>query len=107
MAFANPSNTGRVERMIADLGLIEKSALANRAGAGEVAAMLAPLIEKLAAYAAPVAAEPAVPTMPPRPGSHRAYNSIREAAENCDLADFTIAMAIYHNRLTDHFEGRD
>lgn len=45
--FENNTNTGRVEKMIDTLGLIEKSAKSNKADAAQISALLAPLMAKL------------------------------------------------------------
>lgn len=47
MAFENDTNAGRVQKMIEIFGLIEKSALSNRADDAALQAMMRPLIEAL------------------------------------------------------------
>lgn len=47
MAFENDANTGRVQKMVETFGLIQKSALSNRADDAAMQAMMRPLIEAL------------------------------------------------------------
>lgn len=47
MAFQNNTNTGRVQKMIGTFGLIQKSALSNRADDHALQDMMTPLVEAL------------------------------------------------------------
>lgn len=106
MAFVNATNYVRVKRMVEFLDLIEASAASNRAGPMELAEMLRPLLDRLGAYVpAKAAAEAAVPSAPPKPGSHAAWNTIRQMAEEAPLADLTVALAVYLSRIGEHLEG--
>lgn len=104
MGFNNPTNKGRVDRMVETLDLIEASERSNRAKWQDTAELLAPLLGRLTRYHghAPIvhAAEPMVA---PPAGSHRAFNNIREMAEQADLSDLTVAMAVYLSRLDARF----
>lgn len=105
MPFDNATNRGRVEKMLDALGLIEASAVSNRASEADVGAMLAPLLQRLGAYRAPQPVEPdRIASTPPRPGSTRAWQSVREMAEQADLADLTTAMAVYLDRIGAAFD---
>jgi hypothetical protein len=109
MPFDNPTNHGRVYKMVDLLDLIEASEKSNRAKWQETAAMLNPILARLTRYqghpidaprAAPIEA-PAAPVAAPKPGSHAAWNSVREMAEQAELADLAAAVAIFTTRLDD------
>lgn len=97
MAFKNDTNAGRVQKMVETLALIEKSARSNRAGKAEVAAMLQPLSQALAALTGemPATSEPFRSRLTRVPQ----WSSVRDMAEKAELSDLTVAMAVYLNRI--------
>ena len=97
MAFANDTNRGRVQKMLDLLGLIEKSAQSNSAAQEDLAAMLAPLIERLTG-AGLLATEPPEAA---RRNTTRVpqWATIRQMAEEADLRHLTTALAVYMNRV--------
>lgn len=104
MAFQNATNTGRVQRIVEYLDLIETSRASNRASLGDMKAMLAPLLTRLGEMvatpaAAPKVPGPGVPSTPPQGGSNRAWQSVVAMAEQADLDDLHTAMSIYLDRM--------
>ena len=111
--FSNNSNHGRVAKMCDYLDLIEKSASSNKASPDEVAALLAPIVQRLSKYAltgAPVAPSGTDPADAPvgdlksrvyPHGKPHAWTTIRECAESASLKDLSVAMAVFMNRYED------
>ncbi len=103
MAFQNDTNTGRVAKMIETLRLIQKSAQSNRAADHEVAAMLQPLTDELAALGAAAPLTAAAQGNTEQRGSWTGkapqWASVHDMAEQADLKDLTVAMAVYLNRI--------
>ena len=106
--FTNPTNARRGAKMIDILDLIEKSAVSNKAPLAELKAMLQPLLDRLYGDSAPALgnrreeapeASPEAPRPMPKPGTHAAYNSIREMAEQADLKDALLFLTVYTDRL--------
>lgn len=108
--FDNPTNRNRVKLIGETLDKLEKSASVNRVNPDEVAAMLAPILQRLSKYAltgapaAPSGTDPAdapVGDLASRvypQGKPHAWTTIRECAENADLKDLSVAMAVFMNR---------
>jgi len=108
--FSNNSNHGRVAKMCDYLDLIEKSASSNKASPDEVAALLAPIMQRLSEYSltdAPVASTDADPADAPvgdlksrvyPQGKPHPWVTIRECAESASLKDLSVAMAVFMNR---------
>lgn len=127
MSFDNATNRGRAEKMVEILGLVQKSRLSNRASAGEIAELLAPVRDKLREIGALDATE--APTPPPTaeapegraeaperapepqplddtPGGRWAADQnapawaiIRDAAARAPLSDLTAAFALMGTRV--------
>lgn len=103
MAFENDTNRGRVKKMVETLALIVKSAESNRASGGDVADMLRPLTDALAAHGAESTPANAAPNASEQRGSWTGnapqWASVHDMAEQADLKDLTVAMAVYLNRI--------
>lgn len=103
MAFENDTNRGRVQKMVETLALITKSAESNRAKSDDVAEMLRPLTDALSAHG--VGNAPSSETRSadaPRgswTGQAPQWASVRDMAEQADLKDLTVAMAVCLNRI--------
>jgi hypothetical protein len=98
MAFDNPTNRGRVERVIETIDLVLASARSNRAPRSAAMLLLAPVIDKLATVAslppddlpAPVPKEPARPMPSPGPaeaGGWDGWAKIDAAIEAVSLGE--------------------
>jgi hypothetical protein len=60
--------------------------------------VLGPILARLTRYASQPSVEPVAPPAPAeplKPGTHRAWNSVREMAEQATLSDLTVAMAVF------------
>ncbi len=103
MAFENDTNLGRVQKMIETLQLILKSAQSNRADDDAIRDMLRPLTDELAALGAnaprPVAEQSSIEQKGSWTGKAPQWASVHDMAEQADLKDLTVAMAVYLNRL--------
>ncbi len=108
--FDNDSNRKRVQKMCETLDLIENSAAANKTPKEEVAEMINQLLLRVAPYAniqptssphsAPVEAE----AQPRRIGvSAPPWASVLDMAREASLPELNGAIAIYLNRLDEHF----
>ncbi len=97
MAFENDTNTGRVQKMIEILGLIQKSAQSNQASSADFADMMHPLMEELAVLSIADATEP--PQVASNAIKAPQWASIREMAQTAHLADLSVALAVYMNRV--------
>lgn len=105
-------NAPRVEKLVATLEVIDKSARSNKATAGEWAALLGPVtsfIEGVAGGVSPAAPEdhpkPA-PTPAPQRGTRvPQWATVRAMAEKAPLGDLTVAMAVYLNRIDEALKG--
>ena len=104
MAFDNDTNRGRMQKILDLLGLIEKSAQSNRAAQEDLAEMLAPLTERLTSADLLTPQPPQVTrrgtTRPPQ------WATIRQMAEEADLHDLTVALAVYMNRVDEALSER-
>ena len=112
--FNNSTNIGRVAKMLDILELIEKSATSNTVSAAELRTLLRPLLERLYGDAAPAlgnqkeeapTASPEAPRPMPKPGTHAAYNSIRELAEQADLKDLPMFLSLVMERLEERLRS--
>ena len=101
MAFENQSNIGRVERMQDLLKHILKSARSNRATPEEVVALLKPLTDDLSSIG--VRPETAKMPTPVASGGYSVsgpqWANVRDMAEQAELKDLTVAMAVMMNRI--------
>ncbi|MEM0934794.1 MAG: hypothetical protein AAGJ91_02680 [Pseudomonadota bacterium] len=111
MAFDNPTNAGRVEKMIEILGHIDKSAKSNRASQSVIATLLGPLWDELASVGVPVFDSPKTeetggpaleiefvdpspkPQMPPR------WSDIRAMIADADTDELLLALANIGDQL--------
>ena len=104
MAFDNDTNRGCVQKILDLLGLIEKSAQANRAAQEDLAEMLAPLTERLTSANLLTPQPPQVTrrgtTRPPQ------WATIRQMAEDAPLHDLTVALAVCMNRVDEALSER-
>lgn len=121
-------NAPRVKKLMKQIETILKSARSNKVTDAEIVELMAPVTKIITSLPGggatmtptgavintgqPVTLRPAAPMpgaelpqlpMPPKPApvarSHTARNTIREVAEQCDLTDFPVAIAVYQNRL--------
>lgn len=103
MAFENDTNLGRVKKMIETLQLIVKSAQSNRADDEAIRDLLRPLTDELAALGAniprPVTEQRSAEQKGSWTGKAPQWASIHDMAEQADLNDLTVAMAVYLNRI--------
>ncbi len=93
MAFDNDTNTGRVQKMVETLALIEKSARSNRADADALKAMMRPLIDALTAAGVVGAGVPA-PEGPDTPAAAltAGQRAALHLADRASLRDLTAAL---------------
>lgn len=111
MSFLNQTNVARVNKITEIITLLKKSAVSNKSTEKEIWDVVEPAIQALADLCdteTPKAPEPSVPdenkegflgrqaVTPPK------WASIRQMAEEVDLADLTVAMAVYLNRIDEH-----
>ncbi|MGB3247385.1 MAG: hypothetical protein WBB25_22860 [Sulfitobacter sp.] len=103
MAFENDTNLGRVQKMIETLQLIVKSAQSNRADDDAIRDLLRPLTDELAALGAnsprPVTEQCSAQQKGSWTGKTPQWASVHDMAEQADLKDLTVAMAVYLNRI--------
>lgn len=95
-------NAPRVQKIIAMLEVIDKSARSQRIGEAEIASLLAPIAQRLTDTEfgdTPVEDEP-----PMTPKNHQAspWENMRQCAEDAPLDDLTVAMAVYLNRIDEY-----
>ncbi|WP_171181158.1 hypothetical protein [Ruegeria sp. HKCCD8929] len=103
MAFDNDTNRGRVQKMIYTLDLIRKSANSNRATSAELGDLLKPLTDELTGIAV-TAVETARQAKQPAGRcsvSGPQWANVRDMAEQADLKDLTVALAVFMNRIED------
>lgn len=108
MGFENDTNRGRVQKMIETLHLISKSAQSNRASEDEVNEMIRPLLDELdllGAVAAPRDASQGGIITPPL--KKPAWADVREMAEQADLKDLLVALAVFMNRVDEALDDLD
>jgi hypothetical protein len=119
-------NQPRVEKILAMLDTIDKSARSQRVPDSETAALLQPIAQRLTDVEygdTPVEDEPPIHLVPVAKGislgeiavvssgsggrSKRepAWVGIRKAAEEASLEDLTYAMAVYLNRIDEKLKG--
>ena len=116
--FFNDTNHGRVAKMRDVVGVMNKSALSNKATPEEWAQMLQPLtqiIEGVTKGAStdfrgrvyPATEKPAAPPLAATQPRHKEpqWATIRRMAEEASLADLTVAMAVYLNRIDEELKG--
>lgn len=123
MSFTNSHNLKRVDRILADLALIEKSAASNRADPEDIRLLLTPVFNELRQMGFAATANAAQKGEPhPEPvqeedatesvgGTSRArvgftappWADVIEMARQASLRDLTRAMAIYLDRIDDAF----
>ena len=110
MAFANASNRKRVDKMCELLDFVEKSASSNGATDTDVGFMLVPFLQRIEQYGgiAPTSAPDSAieePKFPPRRVGVSAppWANVLDMAREASLPDLQGAMAIFLNRLDDHF----
>lgn len=103
MAFENDTNRGRVLKMVETLQLILKSAQSNRAEVTDIQDMLRPLTDELAGLVVAAAPTVAQDVRQEQRGSWTGkapqWASVHDMAEQADLKDLTVAMAVYLNRI--------
>ncbi|WP_298571953.1 hypothetical protein [uncultured Aliiroseovarius sp.] len=103
MPFVNQTNEGRVLKMVETLQLILKSAQSNRAEDADVQNMLRPLTDELAGLGAVAAPTVAQDVSQEQRGTWTSkaphWASVHDMAEQADLKDLTVAMAVYLNRI--------
>jgi len=103
MPFVNPTNEGRVLKMVESLQLILKSAQSNSAKDTDIQDMLRPLTDELAGLGAAAAPTVAQDVSQEQRGSWTGkapqWASVHDMAEQADLKDLTVAMAVYLNRI--------
>lgn len=103
MAFENDTNIGRVQKMIETLQLILKSAQSNRADDAAIRDMLRPLTDELTALGAntdqPDKGQSDTEQRGSWTGKAPQWASVHDLAEQADLKDLTVAMAVYLNRI--------
>ena len=100
MAFENDTNAGRVQKMVEIFGLIQKSALSNRADDAAMQAMMRPLIEALTRAGA-VGASVDAPTGHDTPTTALTAGQ-RAALHLADRASLRDLMAALLGRLEAH-----
>ena len=103
MAFQNLYNTSRVEKIVSIVALIETSANSNAATSEEIWELLSPALDALSALcgaetSAPTEAPVAAPVATTK--AHP-WHTVKQMAEEADLKDLTLAMAVYLNRIDD------
>jgi hypothetical protein len=103
MAFENDTNIGRVQKMVETLQLILKSAQSNRADDEAIRDMLRPLTDELTALGAntdqPDKGQSDTEQRGSWTGKAPQWASVHDMAEQADLKDLTVAMAVYLNRI--------
>ena len=95
MAFQNPTNEGRVRKIIETLQHINTSAASNRVPDGEIITLLEPVVT----YMRDMGAIPHAAPTPARSYPGSTWGTIRQMSEEASLADLTVAMVIYLNRI--------
>lgn len=94
MSFTNPTNLGRVNKILDTLDLIEKSAESNGASEEQIVAMLQPLLDRIGTPPSPAPSQVAT-----QPATTSHWNSAVEMARNAPLADVSAAMMIFLTRI--------
>lgn len=93
MAFENDTNTGRVQKMVETLALIQKSARSNHADADALKAMMRPLIDALTAAEVVGAGVPAPEAQDtPAPALTAGQRAALHLADRSSLRDLTAAL---------------
>ena len=97
--------TPRVDKILAQLRNIERTAASQKVGLEEVQTMLAPIVTKLEAYGAGKVRmrnlEEELPLNPPKPGNVGAthWNRIVEIARHAPMAECAVALQIIGTRM--------
>ncbi|WP_299671698.1 hypothetical protein [uncultured Roseobacter sp.] len=101
--FQNNTNDKRVQKILENLRLIEKSARANKAGPEQVTDLLKPVVDHIMSMGAAITED--APS-PPRAGNGKPapYMTVKQMAEEASLPDLTYAMAVYLNRIDEHLK---
>lgn len=100
MTIHNETNAKRVQYCVGYLEMIQKSAQSNRASSADVEELLRPLLLKLNEMVTVADAEPQRHLSSVKTPE---WVTIREAAQTAKLKDLTYAMAVYLNRIDEHF----
>lgn len=119
MSFDNETNVKRVTKINEIVDLLQKSATSNKATSDEIWSVMSPALDAISFLCGAETTSPAVE--PEEKGSSpsvqhatdvcaKVHKSplkmcIKQAAEEADLADLTIAMAVYINRIDDVLRG--
>ncbi|MEO1208411.1 MAG: hypothetical protein AAFX78_02615 [Cyanobacteria bacterium J06638_20] len=126
--FHTPTNEGRIDKMVATVEMLDKSAKSNKASTEDIDTLVAPLLDALRELGAtigtsdrPVSAPEPTPRVvgeephtapdgtPREPGPHPymkgeykpLWMSIKEMAEQAPLMDLGQAMVVYTQRVED------
>lgn len=102
MPFNNETNDKRVKKICYLMDLVLVSADSNKADTQEIKAMIAPLSKMLLEHGiAPTRWSEDQPDPAPRQPERKSpmWADIRQCAEQADLRDFPVAIAVFLNRL--------
>lgn len=108
MPFNNETNDKRIKKICYLMDLVLVSADSNKADTQEIKAMIAPLSRMLLERdIAPAQWSEDQPGPAPRQIEKRSpmWSDIRQCAEQADLRDFPVAIAVFLNRLDEKIDA--
>lgn len=108
--FQNQTNNTRVHKIVETVALLQKSADSNKASSSEIWELMQPAIDEISELCGVEAERPetrsedtvhnSVSSTVPSPNlKPPLWASIRQMAEEASLADLTVAMTVYLNRI--------